>query len=338
MTRIIDCHAHILTEPMMAAMRKEAPAIGPTLSDLDAEGATLRVGDVVQKPFPRGGWDLERRFADLDAAGVGAQVVSVCPQTLLYDIEPSLALALAQVQNEAIAALVRQYPDRLMGLAHVPLQAPEQAAAELRRAMRDLGLLGMQIGSHCEGVNLDDPAFEPLWAEAEALSAFIMIHPQKPAGGKRTEANYFKNLIGNPLETTLAGGSLVFGGVMERYPKLRIMLVHGGGYIPYQFGRFNHGWEVRPEPKKRLPVSPEASVRRFYFDTLTHSVPALRYLVGEFGVDHVLFGTDYPFDMGRFDGWKQVRELGLSETDTALINGDGFAGLTGLGARRAAAE
>lgn len=329
MTRVIDVHAHILTEEMMVAMRREAPHIGPTLSDVDAEGATLTVGEVVQKPFPRGGWDLERRAADMAANGIDAQVLSVCPQTFLTDLEPSLALTLAQVQNEALSALVRGSDGRYLGLAHVPLQAPEKAVAEMTRAMRELGLVGIQIGSHIEGRNLDDPELEPLWQRAEELGAFIMIHPQKPAGGKRTEANYFKNLIGNPLETTLAAGSLIFAGVMERYPALRIMLVHGGGYLPYQFGRFNHGWEVRPEPKRRLAVSPEASARRFLFDTLTHSEPALRYLVSEFGADRVLFGTDYPFDMGRFDGARQVMAMGLPERERDLIVGGRAAELLG---------
>jgi aminocarboxymuconate-semialdehyde decarboxylase len=336
MPPVIDVHAHVLTEEMMAAMRREAPHLGPTLSDIDAEGATLTVGSVVQKPFPRGGWDLERRQADLEANGIDVQVLSVCPQTFLYDIEPALALTLAQVQNEALAALVRGSGGRYLGLAHVPLQAPELATTELRRAIRDLGLSGVQIGSHIEGQNLDDPALEPFWAEAEALRAFVMVHPQKPAGGKRTESNYFKNLIGNPLETTLAAGSLIFAGVMERYPGLRVMLVHGGGYLPYQFGRFNHGWDVRPEPKRRLTVSPEASVRRFFFDTLTHSEPALRYLVEEFGADKVMFGTDYPFDMGRFDGARQVAGMSFAERERDLIVGGLAAEL--LGWRRGSAE
>jgi aminocarboxymuconate-semialdehyde decarboxylase len=327
MPQVIDTHAHVLTEAMMAAMRREAPHIGPTLTDVDAEGATLTVGHVVQKPFPRGGWDLDRRRADMEANGIDVQVLSVCPQTFLYDLEPALALTLAQVQNEALADLVRGSEGRYLGLAHVPLQAPEHAVAELTRGMRELGLCGVQIGSHVEGKNLDDPALEPFWERAQALEAFVMIHPQKPAGGPRTEANYFKNLIGNPLETTLAAGSLIFAGVMERYPALRVMLVHGGGYLPYQFGRFNHGWEVRPEPKRRLSVSPEASARRFLFDTLTHSEPALRYLVEEFGADRVMFGTDYPFDMGRFDGARQVMGMGFSEHDRNMIVGGRAAAL-----------
>ena len=333
MPPVIDVHAHILTENMMAAMRREAPQIGPTLSDVDADGATLRVGDVVQKPFPRGGWDLERRQADMQANGIDVQVLSVCPQTFLYDLEPGLALTLAQVQNEALSGLVRHSGGRYLGLAHVPLQSPEDAVAEMTRAVRELGLSGVQIGSHVEGTNLDDPSLEPFWERAEALRAFVMIHPQKPAGGKRTEANYFKNLIGNPLETTLAGGSLIFAGVMERYPDLRVMLVHGGGYLPYQFGRFNHGWEVRPEPKQNLSVSPERSVRRFFFDTLTHSEPALRYLVGEFGAEKVLFGTDYPFDMGRFDGARQVAAMGFADRERDLIVGGLAAELLGLQAQ-----
>jgi aminocarboxymuconate-semialdehyde decarboxylase len=337
MTRVIDVHAHVLTREMMADMRREAPAIGPKLAEEGVEHTVLTTAGTPYHPFPRGGWDLERRFADLEANGIDMQVLAVCPQTLLYDIDPKLALTLAQLQNEAIAKLVRSHPDTFLGLAHLPLQSPADSVAELTRAMKDLGLVGAQIGSHVEGKNLDDPALEPLWARAEELGAFIMIHPQKPAGGKRLDANYFKNLIGNPLETTIAGGSLIFAGVMERYPALRILLVHGGGFLPYQYGRFQHGWHVREEPQIGLSVPPEASARRFFFDTLTHSEPALRYLVGEFGAEHVLFGTDYPFDMGAFDNHRMVSRLGFAAAERDLIVGDRAAKLFGLSRAAAAA-
>jgi aminocarboxymuconate-semialdehyde decarboxylase len=316
---VIDIHAHSLTEEMMARMRKEAPGIGPEISEIDGHGATLRIGAIVQKPFPRGGWDLDKRLADMSAAGVDMQVLSPLPQTFLYDLEPERTAAIAAIQNEAIAALVKRMPDKFLGLAAVPLQAPDLAAAELERAMRQLGLRGMMICSHIEGKNLDDPKLDPVWAKAEELSACILIHPQKVAASDRLGSYYLKNLIGNPLETTIAAASLIFGGVLERYPRLKICLAHGGGYMPYQAGRFVHGWKVRPEPKMSLPAGPERSIARFYYDTILHSAAALEFLIGQVGADRIALGSDYPFDMGMPDCVLFVRSLDIPEEERREI-------------------
>jgi aminocarboxymuconate-semialdehyde decarboxylase len=327
--RTIDVHAHILTEEMMRRMRAEAPDIGPTLSEVDQEGGVLTVGSIVQRPFPRGAWDLELRLRDMDAAEVDVQVLSVCPQTFLYDRDPALTAALSAIQNEEIAKVVSQHPDRFLGIATLPMQDPERAVAELRRSMTELGLRGAQIGSHVEGRNLDDPSLEPLWAAAAELGAFILVHPQKTAANDRLKSYYLKNLIGNPLDTTIAAASLVFGGVLERYPDLKFCFAHGGGFMPYQTGRMNHGYDVRPEGKVNLKEAPEASIRRLYFDCILHFEPALRYLVETFGADHVLLGSDYPFDMGLLDCVKQVRALKASIEDRNLILGTAAAGLLG---------
>jgi aminocarboxymuconate-semialdehyde decarboxylase len=323
--RTIDVHAHILTEEMMRLMRNEAPDIGPNLSEVDDEGGVLQVGNIVQRPFPRGAWDLELRLRHMDEAEVDMQVLSVCPQTFLYDRDPALTATLSAIQNNEIAKVVSQHPDRFFGIATLPMQDPERAVAELRRSMLELGLRGAQIGSHVEGHNLDDPALEPLWATAAELNAFILVHPQKIAGGERLKSFYLKNLIGNPLDTTIAAASLVFGGVLERYPTLKFCFAHGGGFMPYQVGRMNHGWSVRPEGKISLKNAPEESIRRLYFDCILHFEPALRYLVETFGADHVLLGSDYPFDMGMMDCVKQVRALGVPMLDRNTILGEAAA-------------
>ena len=321
--RTIDVHAHVLSEETMQRMRREAPDVGPKLSDIDEHGATLQIAGITQRPFPRGAWDMDVRLRDMDAHGVDVQVLSVMPQTFLYDQDPSLTATLCTIQNEAIAAIVREKPDRFYGIAGLPLQAPERAAAELRRSMRELGLKGAMIGSHVEGRNLDDPTLEPLWEAAAELDALILIHPQKVAAANRLGSYYLTNLIGNPLETTIAAASLVFSGVLERYPNLKFCLSHGGGYTPYQIGRFIHGWSVRPEGKKHLKVSPEASIRRLYFDTILHYDAPLKWLVETFGAGHVMLGSDYPFDMGMFDCVKAVRELDVPEGDRLTLLGRG---------------
>jgi aminocarboxymuconate-semialdehyde decarboxylase len=338
--KTIDIHAHVIAEETMRLMQKEAAKIAPRITPLDAESALFEVAGSGYRPFPRGGFDLERRFKDMAASEVDMQAVSVPPQTFLYDQDASLAATFARIQNEEIAKLTKQRPDRFLGLATLPMQAPEQAAAELRRAVRNLGLSGAMIGSNIEGRNLDDPALEPVWAAAAEVGAFMLIHPTKVAGADRLRNYYLTNLIGNPLDTTIAAASLVFGGVLERHPNIKICLSHGGGFTPYQAGRWVHGWHVRNEPKKSLAVSPEASLRRFYYDTIVHARPQLESLVGWAGASHVLLGSDYPFDMGTLECVRQVRALPISEADRAtILGGQATAMLPRNGqARRAAAQ
>jgi aminocarboxymuconate-semialdehyde decarboxylase len=181
--RTIDVHAHIVEPETIRLLQKETPAAGFKLEPIDDDFARFEFGGTGMTPFPHGGWDLERRLRDMDANGFDLQVLSVCTPTILYGLEAKLCLAVSQIQNEQIAACVKTKPDRFMGIATVPLQAPELAAGELRRAMTKLGLRGMEIGSHVNGRNLDDPALEPVWATAAELGAFILVHPLNAAGG-----------------------------------------------------------------------------------------------------------------------------------------------------------
>ncbi len=319
--RTVDAHAHILAEETMALMRKEAPKVGPRMERIDDDFSILEVAGSRYRPFPRGGWDMERRLSDMDAAGIDAQLVCNTPQTFLYHQEPALTAALAGLQNDQIAKAVAANPKRLIGLATLPMQAPALAADELRRAVRSLGLKGAQIGSNVNGRNLDDPTFEPLWAAANELRAFIMVHPTQVAGAERLSSYYLVNLIGNPLDTTIAAACLVFGGVIERYPGIKFLMVHGGGFVPYQAGRFRHGWHVRPEPRTALKAPPDAALDRLYFDTIVHGRSALEFLVSSAGASRVLLGSDYPYDMGTLECVRQVRALSLAEADKATILG-----------------
>jgi aminocarboxymuconate-semialdehyde decarboxylase len=325
--RIIDVHAHILAEDTMTLMRAEAPGIGPRLERIGEDFAVLDIAGSKYRPFPRGGWDMEKRLADMDAAGIGIQLLSNTPQTFLYNQDPSLTAGLAALQNDQIAKAVAARPARLAGIATLPMQAPKLAADELQRAMVALGLKGAQIGSNINGRNLDDPALEPVWAAANDLNAFIMVHPTGVAGAERLRSYYLANLIGNPLDTTIAAASLVFGGVIERFANIRFLMVHGGGFVPYQAGRWKHGWQVRPEPQVRLKNSPQASLDRLYFDTILHGQPALEFLVSTCGAARVLLGSDYPYDMGTLEGVRQVRALGISQSDKATILGGAAMGL-----------
>jgi aminocarboxymuconate-semialdehyde decarboxylase len=336
MTRTIDTHTHVVADATIKLLHKEIPSLGLKLSRLDDDYSIFEVAGTPYRPFPRGGHDIERRFADMKAAEVDVHVLSATPQTWLYGQDPSVGVAASVIQNGEIARLVKEHPDRFTGIATLPMQAPEKAADELRRAMRTLGLHGAMIGSNVNGKNLDDPSFEPVWAAAAELNAFMMVHPGNVAGADRLRAYYLNNLIGNPLDTTIAGACLIFGGVLERYPKLNFVMVHGGGFIPYQGGRWVHGWHVRPEPKVHLKHSPEKYLDRFLYDTILHSKTSLEFLVSSVGADRVFLGSDYPYDMGTMECVRQVRALGISEKDRATILGDHAAAL--LGSKQAARQ
>lgn len=329
----IDVHAHVLGEETIRALQKEAPAIGLRLTPLDEESGVLEFGGHWYRPFPRGAWDLERRFKDMEFAEIDVQVVSNTPQTFLYNQDPQLAATTSGIQNDHIADLVRRHPDRFLGMATLPMQAPELAAAELKRGMQTLGLVGAQIGSNINGKNLDDPALDTIWETANSLGAFLMVHPTGVAGADRLKSYYLANLIGNPLDTTIAAASLVFGGVIERYPRITFFMVHGGGFVPYQAGRWVHGWEVRPEPQARLKESPAASLDKLIYDTILHAQAPLEFLVRTVGAERVLLGSDYPFDMGTLDCARQVRSLAIAEADKQTILADQaraiFAGTAG---------
>ena len=317
--RTIDTHTHVLTEETAALLRKEAPKVAVTITPVDAESATLDVASVVYRPFPRGGFDLARRLHDMDAMGVDVQVLSATPQTYLYNQDASLGTTTAAIQNDQIAKLVKQNPQRFMGIATLPMQAPEKAADELKRAMTKLGLRGTMFASNIMGKNLDDPSFEPVWATAEELGAFVFIHPNNVAGADRMKSYYLNNLIGNPLDTTIGAACLYFGGVLDRHPKLSVVLAHGGGFTPYQAARWEHGWHVRPEPKKNITKQPVDIAKRFYYDTILHSAPVLEFMIEHVGADRVVLGSDYPYDMGMMDCVKHVRGLKISDADKATI-------------------
>jgi aminocarboxymuconate-semialdehyde decarboxylase len=317
----IDTHAHILDLETIRLLQKEVPSVAPTLSSGDGDFAVLTVAGTRYTPFPRGGWDLQRRLDDMDRYGFDRQVLAVCPQTVLYDQDAQLALTASQIQNDQIAALVRAHPDRFYGLATAPMQDPLVAAAELRRAMTGGGLSGAMIGSNVEGRNLDDPALEPFWEAASSLGALILVHPLKVAGLDRQKSYYLQNFVGNPLDTTIAAACLVFGGVLERYPGINFLMSHGGGFTPYQSARWEHGWKERAEARVTLKSPPKASLDRLIYDTILHDAAPLQFLADHVGAGRVLLGSDYPFDMGQYDAVAVVNSLRLTAGDHAAILG-----------------
>jgi aminocarboxymuconate-semialdehyde decarboxylase len=321
--RSIDVHTHVLTEETIALLNKEAPKVPVTMTPIDADNTVLSVAGAAYRPYPRGGFDLERRLADMDAASVDVHVLSATPQTYMYDREPALAAVTSAIQNDQMAAHIKAHPDRFWGIATLPMQDPKRAADELTRAVRKLGLRGAMIGSNVQGKNLDDESFAPVWAAAEEFGALIFVHPAHVAGADRLTSYYLRNLIGNPLDTTIAAACLYFGGVVDRHPRLKICLAHGGGFTPYQAARWQHGWQVRPEPKKNISKHPADIARRFLYDTILHSAEVLEFMIGHVGAERVMLGSDYPYDMAMLDCARHVRGLKVgADIKAAILSGN----------------
>ena len=239
--------------------------------------------------------------------------------------------AFARMQNESVAAAVARHPRRFVGMATVPLQDTTLAVEELRHARERLGFRAVEIGT-CPGWrDFDDPELFPFFAACHDLGMAVLVHPATPMiGQERLTRYYFPMIVGNPLETAVAISKLIFGGVLERLPDLRICFAHGGGAFPFTLGRLDHGWAVRPEGPAAIPKSPREYARRLYFDSLTHSAANLRFLVAEFGADRVAMGSDYPFDMGTADPVSAVAEARLDAAAAILVEGGTAARFFGL--------
>ena len=250
------------------------------------------------------------------------QVLS-CPPFMLYPgAEPAAALAVAQAINDTIAAAAEQRPDRFAGLASVPLQAPELAARELERAA-GLGFRGVQIGTSVAGDGLDERRFEPFWAAASELDMAVALHPFDAAPSGPLGRYYLGNLLGNPTDTALAAALLIFGGVLERHPGLRVVLYHAGGALPAILGRLEHGYRVRPECRSVIPLPPSHYLEHFFFDTIAQDGATLAEVVRRFGAERVLLGSDFPFDMGLEQPVEPVRALGLpSDATDRILSGN----------------
>ncbi len=317
-------HAHVFTKEALAGVDRRYRKYAPQLM-VEGGKYVIVTGDRSSGPLePMPGFgDVEGRLRFMDEAGVDVQVVSVTPGNFCYDAPPEAGAVIAAAQNDAIAGMVEGHPNRFVGCATMPLQDTEAAVAELNRCVRDLDFTSVEIGSNVAGRNLDSPELMPFYAEAERLGTPIVVHPINNAGADRMGRYYLGNIVGNPLETTLAVGSVVFGGVLEKFKKLTFCWGHGGGFWPYQIGRFDHGYEVRPEPKVNIPKPPSAYASRMYYDTITHSEGALSYLVSSMGVGNVLYGTDFPWDMGDYDAIPMIKGMrALKAEDKARILGE----------------
>lgn len=317
---IIDLHAHYVPQSFLEAIEKEGAAYGASLRR-DGGDPTILVGGRPYGPITRHYYETKPRLADMDRAGVDMQILSLNPP-MVYWADAAMGARLARLYNDELAATVSGRSDRLAGLATVPLQDVPGAVAELERAIGQHALRGVYIGSNVCGKDLDHPDLLPFFATAEALRAPVFIHPIDVLGVERLRSYYLHNGLGNPFDTAVAAARLIFGGVLDRFPRLQVCLAHAGGALPYLMGRLDRVYRVRKEARGNLRRSPSAYLRRFYYDTIAHHGPALRYLVGLVGADRVALGSDYRFDMGSLDPVRAVRALRpLSRKDGSAILG-----------------
>ncbi|MCS0592385.1 amidohydrolase family protein [Massilia norwichensis] len=300
-TFTVDLHCHALfpaVEKLVAGLPQKLAEPEMMLHALGA--ATVDYNNKVM--LPQAGpklTNLAQRLADMDAIGVDMQLVSPTSTQHYYWAEPDLAAEVVRIQNEGMAELCATHPARFLGLGTLALQHPALAIEQLEHAVRKLGLRGVEISTMIAGKELADPMFESFWAKVEELGCIVFIHPFGTTLGARLDRYYLSNVIGQPLETTIALSHLIFGGVLDRYPGVKILAAHGGGYLPSYIGRSNHAHRARTDTRG-CARAPGEYLRQIWFDNLVYEPEALRHLIAEVGVGQVVTGTDYPFDMGQY--------------------------------------
>jgi aminocarboxymuconate-semialdehyde decarboxylase len=303
----IDVHAHHVDADAVAEMGRLAPDRAPRLRAVGDGGWAMDLPpgffaaypDGTSRAVPFGLIDYDCRRADMDEQGIRTHVLSGYTYLNFYHLPGSLAADFYRIHNDAVVAAARRDPARFVALPGLPLQDPDRAAAEVVRLGAVPEVAGLGIGSNAAGRDLDDPAFEPMWAAIDRAGLPVLIHPPgQVAGSDRLGGYHLVNLIGNPLDSTVAAGRIILSGLLERHRALRLCFVHGGGFVPYQLGRWDHGWRMRADVRERTPRMPsEYLPGRVFFDSLTHDPTALRFLGERVGWEHVLLGTDYPWDM-----------------------------------------
>lgn len=313
----IDIHSHVI---MPAAAELVAPHLA--LRSDGAAADTVALGRKQMAERRSRMIDLAERLPELDAMGIERQVIKPSPNQCYYEVPAEIAVKATVLVNDGIAEFASRQPDRLIPFGSVPMSVPSAAVTELQRCVRDLGFKGIQILTNVAGKELSDPSFAPFWAKAEELGTLVVIHPTGFTEPRRLSRFYFGNVIGNPLDTTVAIHHLIFDGVLERHPKLRILAVHGGAYAAGYSGRMDHAWGARSDSHGTLPKPPSYYLGKFFFDTVVFTSHQLEYLVRTFGVDHILLGTDYPFDMAEYDPVGHVLSVdSFDETTVAAIVG-----------------
>jgi len=325
----VDMHCHFLNKDAAARMTPLNPAqYEPQIKFANALTREVNVKQM-QDRGPKLS-TIELRLKDMDRMGIDVQAVSPAPQQTYYWAEPGLGAEVSRMINDRLAEIVARWPDRFVGLGTVPLQNADLAVAELERCVNGLGLRGVEINPNVAGRELTDPSLnlDKFFAKARELDIVLFMHPIGFTQGERFMDHYFNNVIGNPLDTSVGAMRLIFDGVMERHPGLKIVLPHAGGFIAHYWARMDHAWRARPDCRTVIKKAPSSYLKKFYFDTIAFDPEMLRNLIDKYGADQVVLGTDYPFDMGEEDPVGFINGVpGLSSAEKKRIMGGNAARL-----------
>ncbi|HWM49215.1 MAG TPA: amidohydrolase family protein [Xanthobacteraceae bacterium] len=316
--RAIDIHAHYFGQSYLDLLNEQSARYGTEYRST-GEGWYFKSPIGGLGPLPTRMIDIRQRVAEMDAQGVAVHALSLTAP-MVYWAEPEFSHRLARAWNDDAIAAHAAYPDRFVVLATLPMLDPDRAIDELNRVSSSPAVRGVYMGTNIDGRDLDDPLFGPILARIDALGLPIFLHPQQTIGGERLAKFYLSNFLGNPFDSAIAACHLIFGGVLDRHPNLQFNLPHAGGALPGLIGRIDHGWKVRPETK-HLAQAPSTYLRRFTYDTITHSAPILQFLISQVGADRVMIGSDYCFDMGYERPVQVLDELGLKDEERKLILG-----------------
>jgi len=328
----IDIHAHFVPAGSLKVASEIGKRHGLQLGK-NERGRTIVTRD--GKPFlsqlKAEFSDLDLRLSIMDSQGVDMQALSPASTYFFYWMAAEESLAYAQWLNERLAEAAVKHPTRLVALGSVPMQDSAKAVGELERAVTKLGLRGVEIATNINGRYFDDPGFNPFWEAAQALNALVFVHPNQVVGADRMKEFNLANLIGNPTDTSLAFAKLIFSGVLERYPRLRFLLAHAGGFLPYTWGRLDRGYRIQDSATSKIAKAPGEYIKLLNFDTITHSTMALEYLVANFGADHVVMGSDYPYDMGDPEPVVSLHAARIDELNLEQIASANACKLLGIG-------
>src|SRR5437588_7244429 len=326
----IDIHSHVAIPQAAAFVKSHLDMSAVPLAHF-ADAPTKALNQKQEEDIRTRITAYDERLADMDAMGIDMQLILPSPNQCTYTVPLEIAVKAARMVNDGLAQYVAKKPDRFVALGTVPLSDGTEAAKELERCMTSLGMKGAEILTNVGGRELSEPEFAPFWKKAEELDALVVIHPNGFTEAKRLTRFYFNNVIGNPLETTIALHYLIFDGVIARHPNLKILAVHGGGYLPAYAGRIDHAWGARSDSHGDLPQEPTSYLKKIYFDTVVFTPHQLAELISLFGADHVIMGTDYPFDMAEYDPIGHLAAVdGLDPSTIAVIAGGNARKLLGI--------
>jgi len=326
MLQAVDIHAHYFPEAYLNLFNEDGKRFNAE-SHITPKGFYYKVPATIgvtnpgsaTVPLPTKFIDLKQRIAEMDLQGVRVQALSLTAP-MVYWGDAEFDHKLARAWNDAASAGHQAYPTRLVGLLTLPMLYPDRAIEELNRAGKLPGIRGVYMGTNIDNHDLDDPLFEPIWSRIEEMDLPVFLHPMQTVGGERLRPFYLENLLGNPFDTAIAACHLIFGGVLDRHPKLQISLPHGGGALPILIGRIDHGWQVLPEAR-HLPKAPSTYLGRFTYDTIVHSKQVMEFVIREVGAERVMIGSDYCYRMGYERPLQFLEQLDITSAQRTMIMG-----------------